>query len=90
MKIIDTDVTKPGISASNPIIARSVTKIEEELMQQKRMEIIIQNIKDTIKDFNLQDGDIFTLSDEHHRVSVSSYRLTMEIRFPDGINNAKD
>jgi len=91
MTIINNDVTKPSISASNvATITSSLRKIEEELMQQKHMERIIQNIKDTIKDFNLQDGDIFTLSDENHRVSVSPYRVTMEIRFPDGVNNAKD
>lgn len=57
-------------------------------MQEKDIENIVQNIKETMKTFDLKDGDMFSILDEHHSVRVSPYRLTMELRFPEGINNA--
>ena len=58
-------------------------------MHRGRLEYIIKNLRDTIKELNIQDGEIINLSDEHHRVMVSPYRLTMELRFPDGLNGVK-
>jgi hypothetical protein len=54
------------------------------------LEQIIQNIRESIRDLNLQEGDFITSSDENHRISVSPYRITMEIRFPDGMNEGRE
>lgn len=53
----------------------------------QHMQQIFQQVKDTMKDINLKDGDFLYFSDEHHRVKISPYRMTMEIRFPNGINH---
>ncbi len=58
-------------------------------MHKKHLESIIENIKKTVKEFNLKDGDMLSVTDEHHRVHVSPYRVTMEIRFPEGIDKAE-
>ncbi len=59
-------------------------------MHNSNIEIMLKRIKETIKDFNLKDGDIVTSFDEFHNIRVSPYRVTMEIRFPDGIDKAKE
>ncbi len=56
-------------------------------LNDQRMQLIFQQVKDTMKDINLKDGDFLYFSDEHHRVNISPYRMTMEIRFPKGINH---
>ncbi|MBD3224462.1 MAG: hypothetical protein GF313_07020 [Caldithrix sp.] len=59
-------------------------------MHKKNIETIIENLKKTVKDFKMKDGDMFSITDEHHRVHVSPYRITMEIRFPEGIDKIED
>ena len=59
-------------------------------MQDKSLEFFVKNVKDAVKNFKLKDGDILSFADENYRLRVSPYRLTMEIRFPEGINNAKE
>gem|GEM_PF-2677484 len=59
-------------------------------MSEKNIQILFKHIKDAVKDIDLKEGDILSFSDEHHRLRVSPYRLTMEIRFPEGINNTAD
>ncbi len=68
-------------------------EIEEEkegVMKDREIEILIKNIKETLKRMNLEDGDIITRADEDYRVHVSPYRMTMELRFPKGINNMSE
>ena len=65
-------------------------KTKGDFMPNKNLEHLVINIKDAVKNMHIKDGDIYTLSDEHYRLRVSPYRLTMEIRFPEGINNMKE
>lgn len=58
-----------------------------DLIHDQQMQLIFQQVKDTMKDIDLKDGDFLYFSDEHHRVKISPYRMTMEIRFPNGINH---
>ncbi len=59
-------------------------------MENRELEMIIKNVKEVLKKLNLQDGDILFHADENYRVNVSPYRMTMELRFPEGIRNMKD
>ncbi len=59
-------------------------------MEKKELEIMIENIKNVLKKLNLRDGEILFHSDENFRVNVSPYRMTMELRFPEGIHNLKE
>ena len=59
-------------------------------MSTENLENLMSNIQDAVKNMRIKDGDIYTLSDEHYHLRVSPYRITMEIRFPEGINNIKD
>ncbi|NOX88719.1 MAG: hypothetical protein GXO77_06815 [Calditrichaeota bacterium] len=59
-------------------------------MENRELEMIIKNVKEVLKKLNLQDGDILFHADENYRVNVSPYRMTMELRFPEGIQNMKD
>jgi len=56
-----------------------------EFMPDKHMLQIFKQVEEAMKNINLKDGDFLSFSDEHHRINISSYRLTMEIRFPEGI-----
>lgn len=58
-------------------------------MQDKYLELMIENIKDALKNIPIRDGDILAHADEHHRLHISPYRLNLEIRFPEGIQNIK-
>ncbi|MEJ2055223.1 MAG: hypothetical protein P8X42_15005 [Calditrichaceae bacterium] len=58
-----------------------------DLLNQGRLQYIINNLRDSFKELNVQHGQILNLSDENYRVSVSPYRVTMELRFPEGITN---
>ena len=53
--------------------------------QNERMRSIFEQVENAMKDIHLNDGDFLYFSDEHYRLKISSYRLTMEMRFPDGI-----
>ena len=66
---------------SNPL-TNHVNSMHDQHMQQ-----IFQQVKNAMKDINLQEGDFIYFSDEHHRVNISPYRMTMEIRFPKGIKH---
>lgn len=59
-------------------------------MKDRELEILIKNIKESLKKLNLQDGDILSHADENYRVHVSPYRMTMELRFPEGIQNIQE
>ena len=59
-------------------------------MNEKKIEGIISKVKSYLQEMDVQDGDIFSHSDENHRFHFSPYRLTMEIRFPEGIHNLED
>jgi hypothetical protein len=77
------------ISAQGDIFNERISNDEALLMHQGRLESIIKNLHDTIKELNIQEGEILNLSGENHRVMVSPYRLTLELRFPDGLNEIK-
>ena len=56
----------------------------------KHLQFIFEQVEQAIKNLNLNEGDFFSFSDENRRVNVSPYRLTMEIRFPQGLAKLKD
>ena len=60
------------------------------IMSEKHIQHLLKHVKDAVKDIDLKEGDILSFSDEHYRLRVSPYRITMEIRFPEGINNSKE
>ena len=78
-----------NVLPQSDLFNKRVLNDEILLMHQGRLESIIKNLRDTIKELNIQDGEILNLSDENHRVMVSPYRLTLELRFPNGINAVK-
>lgn len=82
-------VHKCKITPQNNIFNEPVTNDEVLLVHQEHLEGIIENLQDTIKELNIQEGEILNLSGENHRVMVSPYRLTLELRFPDGIDDFK-
>jgi hypothetical protein len=89
--IDDVFKTNPQISLTHlPLAPAHLSLTEGQNMQQRHLERIIQNIRESIRDLNLQEGDFITSSDENHRISVSHYRITMEIRFPEGMNNGRE
>jgi hypothetical protein len=51
------------------------------------LEILVRNIQEELKKLNLQDGEIISQVNEHYRLNISPYRMTMELRFPEGIQN---
>jgi len=51
---------------------------------------LVHKTMDAVMDIKLKDDDIIYVSDENYHVRVSPYRLTMEIRFPEGIKNNKN
>ena len=59
------------------------------IMSEKHLHHLLKSIQEAVKDIDLKDGDIISYVDENYRLRVSPYRLTMEIRFPEGINNHK-
>ncbi len=59
------------------------------IMSEKRLHHLLKSIKDAVKDIDLKEGDIISYVDENYRLRMSPYRLTMEIRFPEGIHNSK-
>ena len=58
-------------------------------MKDQDLKSLIRNVKETLKKMNLQDGDMVFQTNENYRVHVSPYRMTMELRFPEGIHNLK-
>ena len=59
-------------------------------MTNKNLEHLVINIQDAIRNMQIKEGDFFSLSNEHYHLRVSPYRLTMEMRFPEGISNMKE
>ncbi|APF19750.1 hypothetical protein [Caldithrix abyssi] len=59
-------------------------------MEKRELEMLVENVKEVLKKLKLNDGDIFYHTDENFRVNVSPYRMTMELRFPEGIHNLKE
>ena len=57
-------------------------------MPERDIETLIQNIRQQLRDVKLEDGEIITHTEENVRFHFSPYRLTMEIRFPEGIANS--
>ena len=58
-------------------------------MEKRELELIVENVKEVLKKLNLRDGDILFHADENYRVNISPYRMTMELRFPEGLHNLK-
>ncbi|RLD12905.1 hypothetical protein DRI50_08260 [candidate division KSB1 bacterium] len=56
-------------------------------MKNNELEILVKNIQEELKKLNLQDGEIISQVNEHYRLNISPYRMTMELRFPEGIQN---
>ncbi len=59
-------------------------------MKHDELEILIKNIQEELKKLNLQDGEIIARANEHYRLNISPYRMTMELRFPEGIQNLSE
>jgi len=57
-------------------------------MAEREIETLIKNIREQLRDVQLKDGEIITHTEENVRFHFSPYRLTMEIRFPEGITNS--
>jgi len=77
------------IATQIALASKHSTYLEGQELQQRNLDRIIQNIRESIKDLNIQDGDFLTSTDENHRISISPYRITMEIRFPEGMNHSR-
>ncbi len=58
-------------------------------MPEENLVGLVHKTMDAIMNIKLKDDDIIYVTDENYHVRVSPYRLTMEIRFPEGINNNK-
>ncbi len=56
-------------------------------MKNNEIEIMIKNIQEELKKLNLRDGEMIAQANEHYRLNISPYRMTMELRFPEGIQN---
>ena len=54
-------------------------------LQNERMRTMFEQVESAMKDINLKEGDFLYFSDENYRIKISPYRMTMEMRFPDGI-----
>ena len=59
-------------------------------MEKRELEMIVENVKEILKKLKLREGEILFHADENYRVNVSPYRITMELRFPEGIHNLKE
>ncbi len=59
-------------------------------MEKRELEMIVENVKEVLKKLNLRDGDILFHTDENYRVNISPYRMTMELRFPEGLHNLRE
>ncbi len=59
-------------------------------MKNNELEILVKNIQEELKKLNLQDGEIIAQANEHYRLNISPYRMTMELRFPEGIQNIQE
>lgn len=60
------------------------------LTPNQNLQYIFEQAEQAIRNLNLNEGDFFSFSDENHRVNVSPYRLTMEIRYPHGLAKLKE
>jgi len=56
-------------------------------MPDENLRGLVHKTMDAVMNIELKDDDIIYVSDENYHVRVSPYRLTMEIRFPEGIQN---
>lgn len=59
-------------------------------MKNNELEVFIKNIQEELKKLNLQDGEFIAQANEHYRLNISPYRMTMELRFPEGIQNIQE
>lgn len=57
------------------------------LMQDQHMQLIFNQVRKALKEIDLKDGEFLSFSDEHRRMNISPYRMTLEMRFPQGIEN---
>ena len=57
-------------------------------MGEKDIETLIRSIRQQLRDVKLKDGEIISHTEENVRLHFSPYRMTMEIRFPEGIANS--
>ncbi len=53
--------------------------------QNEQMRSLFEQVEKAMKNIRLKDGDFLYFSDEHSRIKISPYRMTMEMRFPDGM-----
>ncbi len=53
--------------------------------QNERMRSMFEQVENAMKEIHLKEDDFFYFSDENYRIKISPYRMTMEMRFPDGI-----
>ena len=61
-------------------------KERDTIMTDEQAQILFKQIVKTMKNINLKDGDFLSFTDEHKRVNISPYRVTLEMRFPNGID----
>ncbi len=59
--------------------------VNQGFMPDKNIQLLFQQVEDAMKAMQLKEGDMLSFSDEHRRMHVSPYRMTLEIRFPEGI-----
>ncbi len=56
--------------------------------QNEQMRSLFEQVEIAMKNIRLKDGDFLYFSDDHRRIKISPYRMTMEMRFPDGLEQA--
>ena len=70
-------------------LTSNATDIKGGFMPDQNVQFLFQQIEDAMKLINLKAGDFVSFSDEHRRMHISPYRMTLEIRFPDGIDQLR-
>jgi len=51
-----------------------------------RIKSIMDLLRASLSEYKLEEGDVITIMDELHRIRISPYRITLELRFPQGIS----
>ncbi len=59
-------------------------------IQNEQMRSLFKQVETAMKSIQLNGGDFLYFSDKNYRIKISPYRMTMEMRFPDGIARAEN
>lgn len=67
-----------------PLLTDSVIS-EGSSVQNQQMRSLFEQVESVMKNIRLKNGDFLYFSDKNSRIKISPYRMTMEMRFPNGI-----